>query len=84
MLSKALIQPRNELPKLPGEGVVSNTLKILVNYNDLASIKALAAIKPSSSLVANNPDTILFKITTPMSLAKSPKDHWFHPHRGPC
>ena len=84
MLSKALVQLRNNLPKLPGKGIAWNISKLLVNYNELAGIKALASIKPSSLLVAHNPDTILFKITTSMSVAKNLKDDQFCPHRGLC
>ena len=83
VLSKALVQHRNELPKLPGEGVGSITSITSVNYNNLASIKALATVKPSSSLVAHNPHTVSLKVTAPMSVAKGPKDHRFRPHGGP-
>lgn len=81
VLPKALVQPGNELPELSGKSVASDTSNILVYYNDRAGVKILAT-KSSSSLVAHDPDTIALKITTQMSMAKSPKDHRFRPHGG--
>ena len=73
MSRKVLGQPSNELPS---EGVALNTSNTLVNYNDLASIKTLVT-KSNPLLVAHDLDTVSLKITTRMSVAKSPKDQRF-------